>query len=128
MTKILKISLFFILAYVLAQVVYYFLAKDNFFTSPMYILLPIVSFFGMFLVMPVIEEYTNWNKWTIFALFIVISIICYYIVVYIFAYELYVVLNNMAVPRDLRFWQQFISSSFFGFVIAGAIGIIASKK
>lgn len=128
MNKILKTSLFFIFAYVVAEVLVYFLSKDNFFTSPMYILLPIVGFFGLFFITPLIEEYTKWNGWVIFTLFLVISLFAYWLVAYIYAYEIYTVLNNAAVPKDIGFWNQLITSAFFGFAIAGAIGIIASKK
>ncbi|MFA5745343.1 MAG: hypothetical protein WCX82_00600 [archaeon] len=128
MNKILKTSIFFIFAYVIAEAIVYFLSKDNFFTSPMYILLPIVGFFGLFFITPLIEEYTKWNGWVIFTLFIVISLFAYWLVAYIYAYEIYVVLNNSTVPKDIRFWNQLITSAFFSFVIAGAIGIIASKK
>ena len=128
MNKILKTSLFFILAYFFAEAAFYFLSKDNFFTSPMYILLPVVGFFGLFFIMPFLEEYTKWNKWVILCLFIVISIACYWLIVYIYAYEIYVVLNNTTVPADIGFWKQFTSSSFLGFVIAGTFGIIANKK
>lgn len=128
MKKALKIILFFLLSYVLAQGLFYFLAKDNFFTSPMYILLPIVAFFGLFFVMPFVEEYTKWNKWVLFTLFIVISVLCYVLIVYIYAYEVYVVLNNMAIPKNLEILKQLMSSSFLGFIVSGAIGIIAHKK
>lgn len=126
--KTLKIILFFLLSYVLAQGLFYFLAKDNFFTSPMYILLPIVAFFGMFLLTPVLEEYTKWNKWVIFGLFIVISVICYALIVYIYAYEIYVVLNHITIPKDLQILKQLSTSSFLGFIVSGAIGVVASKK
>jgi len=128
MNKILKTSLFFILAYAVAEALVYFLSKDNFFTSPMYILLPIVGFFGLFFVTPLIEEYTKWNTWIILGLFLAISFIAYWLVAYIYAYEIYTVLNNMAVPKNFGFWEQLISSAFLSFTITGAIGIIASKK
>ena len=128
MKKALNIILFFLLSYVLAQGLFYFLAKDNFFTSPMYMLLPIVAFFGLLLVTPVVEEYTKWNKWTILILFVLISIFCYALIVYIYAYEVYTVLNNMAIPKNLEIFKQLMSSSFLGFIVSGAIGIIAAKK
>lgn len=128
MKKALNIILFFLLSYVLAQGLFYFLAKDNFFTSPMYMLLPIVAFFGLLLVTPIVEEYTKWNKWTILILFVLISIFCYALIVYIYAYEVYTVLNNMAIPKNLEIFKQLMSSSFLGFIVSGAIGIIAAKK
>lgn len=128
MKKALKIILFFLLSYVFAQGLFYFFAKENFFTSPMYILLPIVAFFGLYLLTPVVEKYTKWNKWTLLAIFVVISVLCYILIIYIFAYEIYVVLNHMAIPKNLGIWKQLISSSFLGFIVSGAIGIIASEK
>jgi hypothetical protein len=128
MKKTLKIVLYFIFAYVLTQALFYLLSKDNFFTSPMYILLPIFAFISMLVFTPIIKEYTKWNEWTILGLFIVIGIICYALVVWIFAYEVYKVLNQMALPKDLEIWKQLTSSAFLGFIVSGAIGIIAAKK
>lgn len=131
MKKVLKIILFFLLSYVLAQGLFFVFAKENFFTSPMYILLPIVAFFGLFLVTPIVEDYTKWNRWTILAIFLAVSVFCYILVVYIYAYQVIVVLNDKLMPSALDFfkdfWAMFISSSFLGFVVSGAIGIIASK-
>ncbi|HOZ35846.1 MAG TPA: hypothetical protein PLK55_02585 [archaeon] len=128
MNKTLKFILFFLLSYVLAQGLFYFLAKENFFTSPMYILLPVVAFFGLYFVMPMVEEYTKWNKWTLFILFIVISVLCYVLIVYIYVYQIYIILNNMKIPKNLEILKQLMSSSFLGFIVSGAIGIIAHKK
>jgi len=128
MNKILKTSLFFILAYVLSQTAYYFFSKDNFFTSPMYILLPIFAFFAFLFFTPMIEEYTKWNKWIILGLFMGISVVCYILIFYIYMYEIFVVLQKSTMPPNLGFWGNFISSAFLGFIISGAVGIIASKK
>lgn len=128
MKKTLKIILYFIFAYILTQGLFYLFSKENFFTSPMYVLLPIFAFFALFVFTPIVKEYTKWNEWTILMLFVVISFIAYALIVWIYAYEVFVVLNNKAIPKDLGFWKQFINSSFLGFIVSGAIGVIAAKK
>lgn len=128
MNKILKASIFFIIAYVLSQTVIYFLSKDNFFTSPMYILLPIVGFFAFYFLTPAIEKYTQWNLYVIILLFIIIGLIVQYLILYIYAYQIYVVLNNTAIPKDLGVFKQLFSSAFFPFLISSVIGMFASNK
>ena len=128
MNKILKTSILFILAYALSQLAIYFLSKDNFFKSPMYILLPIVGFFAFWYLTPVVERYTNWNFYVILGLFIGICLIVQHIIMYIYAYQIYVILNKIAIPKDLGIFKQFLSSAFFPFVISSVIGMFASKK
>ncbi len=128
MNKALKVSLFFILGYFLSQLAIYFLSKDNFFKSPMYILLPIVGFFAFYFLTPVIEKYTNWNFYVILVLFLIICILVQYLILYIYAYQIYVVLNKMAIPKDLGIFKQLLESAFFPFIISSVIGMFASKK
>lgn len=128
MNKVLKGSIFFILAYALSQLAIYFLSKDNFFTSPMYILLPIVGFFAFYFLTPVIENYTQWNFYMVLVSFLIICLIVQYLILYIYAYQIYVVLNNTVIPKDLEIFKQLFSSAFFPFIISSVIGMFASKK
>jgi len=57
-----------------------------------------------------------------------ISVVCYILIFYIYMYEIFVVLQKSTMPPNLGFWGNFISSAFLGFIISGAVGIIASKK
>lgn len=123
MKKALKVSLFFIVGYFLSQLAIFFLSKDNFFKSPMYILLPIVGFFAFYFLTPYVEKYTEWNIFVIIITFLVISIISHYLVIYIYGYYIYVVTGTM--PKNLGIIDLFLSSAFLPFVISSVIGMVA---
>lgn len=128
MKKTIKVSIFFIISYIVSQMFIYFFSKENFFTSPMYILLPIVGFFVLFFLTPVVEKYTECNFYIVLLAFVIISLIAQYLVIYIYAYQIYVVLNNMEIPKGMITLSSFLNYSFFTFVISGVFGMFASKK
>jgi len=128
MNKILKASVFFIIAYFLSQLSVYFWSRDNFFTSPMYILLPIVGFFAAYFLIPIIEKYTNWNFGVLLGLFLVICLITHFLVIYLYAYWVFVVMREVAMPKDLGVFKQLLESAFLQFIISVVIGMFASKK
>lgn len=128
MNKALKVSIFFIIGYFLSQLAIYFLSKDNFFTSPMYILLPIFGFFAFYFLTPVIEKYMQWNFYVVLGIFLIVCLIAQYLILYIYAYQIYVVLNKMAIPKDLGIFKQLLESAFFPFIINSVFGMFASKK
>jgi len=126
--KTLWVMFLFIVSYALSQLAVYLWSRDNFFTSPMYILLPIVGFFGFLFLTPIIQEYTKLDFYVVLVLFLVVCAIAQCLVVYIYAYQIYVVLNSMAIPKDLGIFKQFLESAFFPFVIGCVGGMFASKK
>ncbi len=121
-----RVIILFILAMGVSQILIKLLSPSNFFTSPMYILLPLVGFFSAYYIAPAVMKYMKINDKHVFAgIFVVLGVICFYIVLFIFYWNVLKVLNQQ--PISFPYWQLLLDSAFFEFIVAGAFGIISIK-
>jgi hypothetical protein len=127
----LKAIIGFIIAIGLSYLLIYILTPADFFKSPMYMLLPIVGFLGMFYFSKYIMDYVQIkNKYYLVIAFLVVGVVGYYLAI-IFFYWNIAILNDIALKEILKhiFQNQslLLKSAFLEFLISGAIGIIAHK-
>lgn len=123
--KKLKIWIFFIISYIVSQLLIYFLSRSNFMKSPMYIFLPVVGYFAMYFLADIIKKEININTLTLVISFVLLCLIAEYLAVYLFNYNTYVILNNMSVRFD--YFKILLDSAFLEFIVSGIFGIIAKK-
>jgi len=116
----------FIVSYVLSQIIIYLLSKNNFFKSPMYILLPIFAYFALYLITPMINKYIKSNNIATSIAFLIICVVSFYIVLYIFHWNTLGILNNITI--EFNYFKILLDSAFLEFTLAGIIGILFSKK
>ena len=121
-----KLIIMLVITYVISQGLIKFLSPSNFFTSPMYILLPLVGFIGMYYLAPSIMKYIHIkNKITFAGIFFVVGIFCFLIATFFFYWNTLKVLNNM--PINYPFFKLLLDSAYLEFIISGALGIITIK-
>lgn len=123
--KINLMLLYFLVSFIVAQIATYFLSKENFFTSPTFIILPIVGYFALYLITQPIIKDLKINKIVFLLSFIIFCFLGYYFALFFYNYNIYVILNNMPIRMD--FFKMLFESAFFSFIISGAIGILSSK-
>jgi uncharacterized membrane protein len=124
---ILKFSLWLIISFVISQGLIYLLTKDNFFTTPMYIFLPLVGFIGFYYLTPILEKYIDYkNKYKIALVFAVLGLFAFYIAILFYAWQIKLLNPNW--PMQLQFFKVLLDSAFLEFIISGIIGIIFSEK
>lgn len=122
-----------IITFLISQIMVYFISKDNFLKSPMYILLPIVGFFGTYFLTKYFLEFTKIKKWTFLIVFVVMGVFCYYFILFLYYYQIYVVLNNIALSKTFEilnkgFFKMLLDSAYLEFLFSAIIGLIFSKK
>ena len=116
----------FIVSYILSQIIIYLLSKNNFFKSPMYILLPIFAYFALYLITPAINKYVKSDNIATSIAFLIICVVSFYIALYIFHWNTLGILNNRAI--EFNYLKILLDSAFLEFTLAGIIGILFSKK
>jgi small-conductance mechanosensitive channel len=124
----------FIVSYIISLALIWWLSKDNFFKSPMYILLPIVGFFALYYFTKPITEFANLKKTNFLIIFTIVGIIGFIVAIY-FYYWNYAILNNLGTMEIMKYsigthpiFKGFITSAYLEFLISGIIGILAAKK
>jgi hypothetical protein len=123
--KIFNVVLYFIISFIITQGLVYLLSKDNFFTSPTYVLLPVFGFFSLYLLTKPILVDLKINKIKLIVSFLIVCLLGYYFALFFYNYNIYVILNNM--PIRMNFFNMFLKSSFLTFVVSGLFGILFSK-
>jgi len=126
MNNKLKFWIYLIATYIVCELLVYFLSKDNFFTSPMYVLLPIIGFVGLYFVTPIACKYMKINKTIFFILFIALAVIAFYVALYFFFWNYFKVLNDL--PIKFPFFKILLDSAYLEFIVAGILGAFASKS
>lgn len=108
----------------------YFLSKENFLKSPMYILLPLVGFFGMYFFTNHFIEFVKIKKLYFFIIFVLMGLFIYYFILVLYFYQIYVVLNGLSISMALKidYFGLLLDSAFIEFLFSGAVGIIFAKK
>ncbi len=125
--KVIRFSVWLIISFVISQGLIYLLTKSNYFTTPMYIFLPLIGFIGFYYLTPIIEKYTNYkNKYWIAIIFAIAGVFAFYIAVLFYAWQ--IKLLNPTWPMQLQFFKMLLDSAFLEFIIAGIFGIIFSEK
>jgi hypothetical protein len=122
-----------IITFLISQILVYFISKENFLKSPMYVLLPIVGFFGTYFLTKYFLEFAKIKKLTFLIVFVVMGFFIYYFVLFIYYYQIYVVLNNVAFLKTLEilnkgFFKTLLDSAYLEFLFSAIIGLIFSKK
>jgi hypothetical protein len=111
----------------ISQLLVKLLSPNNFLTSPMYILLPLVSFFATYYFSEYIMNYIEVkNKYFFAGLFVLFSLIAFYIVLFIFFWNSMKILSN--VPISFPYIKILLDSAFIEFIVAGILGIIGIKN
>jgi len=121
----------FVIAIILSYLLIYILSPGDFFKSPMYMILPIIGFMGMFYITRYIMEYVKMdNKIYFLLIFLVVGVISYYIAIFFFYWNV-IRLNDMPMIELFSFifkdHKLFLTSAFLEFLVASAFGIVASK-
>lgn len=127
----LKTVLYFLIGVGLSFILIYFFTPEDFFKSPMYMLLPIVGFFATYYTTKYFMEYVEIKKKFVYLIFfIVIGVLGYYLAIFFYYWNI-VNLNNIPFSELFRFVfgnnQMFLTSAYLGFLVSGVFGIIASK-
>ncbi|MDD4049488.1 MAG: hypothetical protein PHX47_00595 [Candidatus ainarchaeum sp.] len=122
----------FVITIIISYLLIYFITPSDFFKSPMYMLLPIVGFFGMYYFTEYTLKYMEIkNKYNLLIIFLIVGIISYFLAFFFFYWNI-INLNNLPMKELFKFifnnYDFFFKSAFLEFIISGAIGIIASKK
>lgn len=122
-----------IITFLISQIMVYFISKDNFLKSPMYILLPIVGFFGTYFLTKYFLEFTKIKKWTFLIVFVVMGFFIYYFILFLYYYQIYVVLNNDLLSKTIKilnkdFFKLLLDSAYLEFLFSAIVGLIFSKK
>ncbi|GEM_PF-823019 len=125
--KVINFIVWFIVSFIISQALIYLLTKENFFTTPMYIFLPIVGFIGLYYLTPIIEKYTAYkNKYKIALIFAILGLFAVFIAVLFYAWQ--IKLLNPDWKMQLQFFMVLKSSAFLELIISGIFGIIFSEK
>jgi len=122
-----------IITFLISQIMVYFISKENFLKSPMYVLLPIVGFFGTYFLTKYFLEFTKIKKWTFLIAFVVMGFFIYYFILFIYYYQIYVVLNNVSLAKTFEalhkiFFKTLLDSAYLEFLFSAIMGLIFSKK
>lgn len=119
-----------IITFLMSQIIVYFLSKENFLKSPMYILLPLVGFFGMYFFTNHFIEFVKIKKLYFFIIFVLMGLFIYYFILVLYFYQIYVVLNGLSISMALKidYFGLLLDSAFIEFLFSGAVGIIFAKK
>ncbi len=123
--KILLTITYFIIAFVVTQIITFFISNENFLKSPTFILLPIVGFFSLFFVTKPIMKDLKINKVVFLVGFVVLCLLGYYLTLFFYNYNIYVILNNM--PLQINFFKSLLKSAFVNFIVSGMFGVVFSK-
>ncbi|MFH0906006.1 MAG: hypothetical protein V1824_01555 [archaeon] len=118
-----KMAIFFVISFAISQFLVYLLSKNNFFKSPLYVLLPAVAFFGLYLLMPYVIEQTKFEKTIIAIVFLVVCLLAFYIALYLFFVASQIQLGQEAAKFD--FLKILFDSAFLEFIVGGLFGILA---
>lgn len=127
-----KTIIFFIIAIAIVYAGIYFLNKEDFFKSPMYMVLPIIGFLGMYYTTKYFMDFMHIkNKYYFGLIFLIIGIIAYYLAIFFFYWNI-ILLNDIPFSELFKFvftnYNLFITSAFTYFLIASFFGIIATEK
>jgi len=122
-----------IITFLISQIMVYFISKENFLKSPMYVLLPIVGFFGTYFLTKYFLEFTKIKKWTFLIVFVIMGFFIYYFILFIYYYQIYVVLNNVSLAKTIEalhkiFFKTLLDSAYLEFLFSAIMGLIFSKK
>jgi len=126
-----KMVIWFVVSLIVSYLLIYLLTPGDFFKSPMYMLLPIVGFFGMYMITEYAQKYMHIkNKYYFILIFLLVGIIAYYLAIFFFYWNI-IRLNDLPIKELFKFmiqnYKMLFSSAFLGFLISGAFGTIASK-
>jgi len=125
--KVINFIVWFIISFIISQALIYLLTTENFFTTPMYIFLPIVGFIGLYYLTPIIENYTAYkNKYKLAIIFAILGLFAVFIAVLFYAWQ--IKLLNPDWKMQLQFLIVLKSSAFLEFIVSGVFGIIFSEK
>lgn len=124
-----KAIILFLIGMFLSYALIYMLTPSDFFKSPMYMILPIVGFFGMYLISKYLIDYMKIkNKYYFALIFIAVGVVSYYLAVFFFYWNI-ATLNNLEMKELFKFVFQnknlFLTSAFLEFLIGGIFGILA---
>lgn len=122
-----------IITFLISQIMVYLISKENFLKSPMYVLLPMVGFFGTYFLTKYFLEFTKIKKWTFLIVFVVMGFFIYYFILFIYYYQIYIILNNATLAKmfeDLHkiFFKTLLDSAYLEFLFSAIMGLIFSKK
>lgn len=122
-----------IITFLISQIMVYLISKENFLKSPMYVLLPMVGFFGTYFLTKYFLEFTKIKKWTFLIVFVVMGFFIYYFILFIYYYQIYVVLNNVSLAKTFEalhkiFFKTLLDSAYLEFLFSAIMGLIFSKK
>ena len=122
-----KVFIFFIISFIISQILVRLLSKSNYFKSPMYVLLPIVGYFAMYYLTPNILKFMNMKNKNLFCFyFIVVALASFYVALFLFHWNVQLILSH--VPIRFNFFKMLGNSAYLEFVISGAIGILAINE
>lgn len=127
-----KAIILFVLAIAITYTMIYFITPGDFFKSPMYMLLPIIGFLGMFFITTYVMDYMHLkNKYYFMLIFLAIGIVGYYLAIFFFYWNI-IRLNELPMKELFKFvftnYKLFLTSAFLEFLVAGSIGILATEK
>ncbi len=127
----LKAIMWFVIAIGTSYLLIYFLSPNDFFKSPMYMILPIVGFLGMYFFSKYLIDYMQIKNRYYFALiFLIVGIVSYYVAIFFYYWNI-ILLNNIPISELFNVMfsnpKLFLSSAFLEFLFAGTLGVIASK-
>ena len=127
-----KAIILFILAIAITYAMIYIITPGDFFKSPMYMLLPIVGFLGVFFITSYVMDYMHIkNKYYFMLIFLAVGIVAYYLAILFFYWNI-IRLNNLPAKELFKFvftnYNLFLTSAFLEFLVAGAIGILATES
>jgi len=119
-----KLILFFLISVIVSLVLEKIITPDNFAKSPMYWLLPIVGFFGMYYISkPVMEYMKIKNKYWFTAIFVGIALVAFYIMLFIYFWNVQYILSQQSIHYP--FIKLLIQSAYLEFIIGILFGGIA---
>lgn len=126
-----KAILLFIIAIAISYTLIYIVTPGDFFKSPMYMILPIVGFFGFFFTSKYFMEYMQIkSKYKFSLLFVIVAVFSYYLAIFFFYWNI-IVLNDLSAKELFKFvfqnYNLFLTSAFLEFIISSAFGIVAIK-
>lgn len=121
----------FILGIIISYLLIYILTPEDFFKSPMYMLLPIIGFGFMFYFTRYVMNYVKMNNKIYFLIiFVIVGVFSYYIAIFFFYWNV-INLNNLPMSELFKFifsnHNLFLTSAFLGYLIGSVFGIAASE-
>ena len=119
-----KPIIFFLIAAIISVVLEKIITPDNFAKSPMYWLLPIVGFFGMYYISkPVMEYMKIKNKYLFTGIFVILALVAFYIMLFLYFWNVQYILSHHAIHYP--FIKLLIQSAYLEFTIGILFGGIA---